>query len=99
MANIDPELLGQELAKVVNEKFAQAMTGINERMRALEAKTEGMQSKLDKCMAFAGDFQSALDYGPGSLVRRNGEMYVAVKHIKAGTPFTAREGSGWERVL
>ncbi len=82
------ELFGAEVGKKLKEIETKLMIRI-----------DGMQAKLDKCMTYAGEFQSALDYAPGSLVRRNGEMYVAVKHIKAGTAFTAREGSGWERVI
>lgn len=83
-----------------HEAFGAAMGQlILESIEPLKKRIDGMQSKLDKCMTFAGDHQSALDYPPGSLVRRDGGTYVSVKAIKAGSVFSSREGGGWERVL
>lgn len=72
---------------------------IREAVMPLHARIDGMQAKLDKCMTYAGEHQTGLDYGRGSLVRRDGGVYLAVKAVKAGSAFSAREGSGWERII
>lgn len=86
--DFNPEMFGEAMGEMLKEVREELMKRI-----------DGMQAKLDKCMTFAGDHQTALDYGPGALVRRDGGMYVAVKSIKAGTAFSARDGGGWERVI
>jgi hypothetical protein len=92
--NFDPEMFGQ----AIGEAILKAVKPLAERIKQLEQRTEGMQSKLDKCMAYAGDFQQSLDYPPGSTVRRGAEVFVATRLIKSGGPLIAREGSGCERV-
>jgi hypothetical protein len=92
--SFDLELFGKEVGKAIVD----ATKPLAERIKQLEQRTEGMQSKMDKCMAYAGDFQQVLDYPPGSTVRRGSELYVATRHIKSGAQLTAREGSGWERL-
>lgn len=93
--DFDFELFGAEVGKAI----VNATKPLAERIKQLEQRTEGMQSKLDKCMAYAGDWQQSLDYPPGSAVRRGSELYVATRHIKAGGGLPTRDGSGWERVV
>lgn len=86
--DFNPEMFGAAMGEIVREA-----------VEPLHKRIDGMQAKLDRCMSYAGEHQSALDYAPGSLVRRDGGMYVAVKSIKAGTAFSSRDGGGWERVI
>ena len=86
--SFDPEMFGQAIGETIKEA-----------VERLENRIDGMQAKLDKCMAFSGNFQNALDYAPGALVRRGGQMFVATRHIKSGGKLVARDGSGWERII
>ncbi|MBH2010057.1 MAG: hypothetical protein I8H71_10190 [Xanthomonadaceae bacterium] len=88
----------ERFGAAVGQAIADATKPLTERIKQLEERTVGMQSKLDKCMAYAGEWQQANDYPPGSTVRRGSELYVATRHIKSGATLTARDGSGWERV-
>lgn len=92
--SIDFEMFGT----AVGDTIIAALKPLKERIKQLEERTEGMQSKLDKCMSFAGDWQQASDYKPGALVRRGEDLFVATRHIKSGAALAARDGSGWERI-
>lgn len=93
--SIDPELFG----KAVGEAVRKAIDPLHDRIKQLEARAEGQQSRLDKCVAYGGDFQSALDYKAGTMVRRDNGLFLAVRQIKAGGSLNTREGGGWERII
>ncbi|MDN4587575.1 hypothetical protein DBA29_03560 [Xenophilus aerolatus] len=86
--DFDPEMFG----KAVGEMIRDAVEPLHKRI-------EGMQAKLDKCLSFAGEWQSALDYPKGSLVRRGDQFFVATKHQHSGGSLSGREGSGWEKIF
>lgn len=86
--DFDPEAFGAAIGELIRDAVA-----------PLQARIDGMQAKLDKAVSFAGDWQSSMNYAPGSLVRHGQETFVSVKHVKAGAAFTSREGSGWERIF
>lgn len=92
--DFDPELFGAAIGEMLKEQ----REALEKQIQQMGQKVEGMQSKLDKCMSYAGDWQQALDYPPGSTVRRGSELYVATRHIKSGGNLSAREGSGWQCV-
>ena len=99
MTHADITLICQEIGKAIRERIEDETRPLLERMSALEAKTQGMQDRLDKCLSFAGEWQCALDYRPGTLVRRGQEVFVSVRHVRSGGTLAARDGSGWERIV
>lgn len=91
----DAEMFGAAIGELIRETAKR----VEDRVATLEAKVEGMQLKLDKSLAYAGDWQHALDYGPGAVVAHKGAAYVALRAIQAGKADPARDGSGWVAVV
>lgn len=92
MSNIDPEAFGNAMGELIRKRFEEESHHVDERLKRLE-------SKIEKCMTYAGEFQSALDYKAGTLVRHHGRLLVATKDVKAGASGGTREGAGWEKVF
>ena len=96
---IDPKLLGSELGKIVRETIDREMARVTD----LEQRIDGMQNKLDHlsqhAMTYAGEYQRALPYKPGQVVRVADRLFVALKNVKPSTADPAREGSYWERIV
>jgi hypothetical protein len=90
--SFDPEEFGTAIGQLMREQ----RESFELQIKQLTATVEGMQAKVDKSVSFVGDWQQAMDYRQGALVRRGADLFVAVRAVKAGSPLTAREGSGWE---
>lgn len=71
---------------------------VTERLKALETKTTGIQTKTDRQargIFFRGAWQPAADYEGGAIATHKGIAYVAVKALYAGGEPPPRNGSGW----
>lgn len=83
----------------VNREFKSLVEIIEKQQKQIA----GMQAKVDHhekhLMKFAGDFQPALTYHEGALIRSKGKLYLAMKTIAAGKGDPGREGSGWVCVI
>ncbi len=78
------ELFGEGVGRVINE----AMRPLHERIKALEAQ---------KAMHFAGDWQEALSYSPGVVVRHAGGLHILNREAPPG--HAPRAGSAWQRIV
>ena len=100
MSNLgfDPETFGAAVGALIRE----TVEPLQKRIKQLEDRTEGMQLAVDatrkNALAFSGDWQSALNYSQGAVVRYGGAAYAAVRAIPAGKAEPNRQGGGWERL-
>ncbi len=93
------EMFGAAMGELIHE----TVEPLQERIKQLEERIEGMQKALDAtrkgALAFAGDWQSALSYPQGTVVRFGGAIHTAVRDITPGKAEPNRQGSGWERLV
>lgn len=82
----DPEMFGAAIGELIRE----TVEPLAARIKQLETRP---------VMAFAGEWQSALSYPAGSIVRQGGAAYVALRSIDVGKAPPARQGGGWERII
>ncbi|WP_161567961.1 HK97 family phage prohead protease [Pigmentiphaga sp. H8] len=83
---IDVKLFAGMLADVV---FSHTEP-LRKRIAELEARP---------ALSFQGEWQSALPYKPGAIVRHGRGAYVALRAIEPGKCPPARNGGGWERIF
>lgn len=86
--SFDPELFGEAVADLIRETVAP----LRARIKALE------ESRAEGVMRHAGEFQRALAYRGGDVVRSGEGLYVATRDIEAGKADPQRQGSAWDRL-
>lgn len=113
IAHINPALLGKTLADIVNEKLKEHRgfnidpeafgAAVGEQLREMHEeimkRIEGMQARVDKCVTFAGEWQAALDYPKGALVKKGHRLLIATKPHRSGDSIRWGDGTGWEKVF
>lgn len=78
------ELFGEAVGHAINK----ATRPLHERIKQLEAQ---------KALHFAGDWQEALSYSPGAVVRHAGALHVLNREAPPG--HAPRAGSAWQRIV
>lgn len=95
----DPEMFG----RAVGEQIAATVVPLVARIKTLEERLDGMQSKLDRTerrgLFFSGDWQEAASYGAGSIVKFGNSLFTAVKDVAPGGQPPVRRGSGWATLI
>ncbi|NPU91917.1 MAG: hypothetical protein HPY82_08385 [Gammaproteobacteria bacterium] len=84
------EAFGEEFAKAVGKAIVNAINPLKERISELESRQGGMK--------FMGEFQDALSYPVGAVVKYGGALYCAVRDIQADKSLPGRHGAGWTKM-
>lgn len=82
-----PGFDAEMFAKAVGEAIGKVEAELEARIRHLEQQRD---------MSFKGDWQPALAYRPGDVVRHAGAAFVLAHEAKGGT--APRDGSPWQRL-
>lgn len=78
------EMFGEAVGQAISE----ATRPLHERIQQLEGQ---------KALHFAGDWQEALSYSPGAVVRHAGGLHVLNREAQPG--HAPRAGSAWQRIM
>lgn len=75
-------------AEAVGQAISEATRQLRERIKQLESQP---------AMHFAGDWQEALSYQPGAVVRHAGALHILNRETPPG--HAPRAGSAWQRIM
>lgn len=91
VVNIDAE----EFGKAVGAAVRKVADRLEKRIAELESKLDAL---ADSSLKYAGEFQEALDYKRGAVVKSGGDLYTAVRDVQAGKSIPGRHGAGWTKM-
>lgn len=87
-ADVFTETMMEQFGEAIGQAINDATRPLHERIKALEAQ---------KAMSFCGDWQEALSYQPGAVVRHAGALHILNRETQPG--HAPRGGSAWTRIL
>lgn len=85
-----PGFDAEEFGKAVGAGVRKVAERLEKRIAELESRQSGMM--------FMGEFQDALSYPSGAVVKHSGELYCAIRDVTAGKTLPGRHGSGWTKM-
>lgn len=87
-ADVFTETMMEQFGEAIGQAINDATRPLHERIKALEAQ---------KAMSYCGDWQEALSYQPGAVVRHAGALHILNRETQPGQ--APRAGSAWTRIL